>query len=43
MRDSLHDLVGKLNNRIAVACFASNVARVETIAKVAAELAKWVK
>ncbi|HEY7688867.1 MAG TPA: ribonuclease J [Dongiaceae bacterium] len=36
VRDSLHDLVGKLNNRIAVACFASNVARVETIAKVAA-------
>jgi ribonuclease J len=28
--------VGKLKNRVAVACFASNVARVETIAKVAA-------
>jgi ribonuclease J len=36
VRDSLHDLVGKLKNRVAVACFASNVARVETIAKVAA-------
>ena len=36
VRDSLHDLVGKMKNRVAVACFASNVARVETIAKVAA-------
>jgi ribonuclease J len=36
VRDSLQELVGKMKNRVAVACFASNVARVETIAKVAA-------
>jgi ribonuclease J len=36
VRDSLHELVGRLKNRVAVACFASNVARVETIAKIAA-------
>ncbi len=35
VRDSLHDLIGRLTGRIAVACFASNVARVETIARVA--------
>ncbi len=29
VRDSLGDLVGRLSGRIAVACFASNVARVE--------------
>jgi ribonuclease J len=36
VRDSLDELVGKLDNRIAVACFASNVARVESIARIAA-------
>jgi ribonuclease J len=36
VRDSLDELVGKLGNRIAVACFASNVARVESIARIAA-------
>ncbi len=35
VRDSLMDLVGGLKNRVAVACFASNVARLETMAKVA--------
>ncbi|MGH6961044.1 MAG: ribonuclease J, partial [Dongiaceae bacterium] len=35
VRESLHELVGRLAGRIAVACFASNVARVETIARVA--------
>jgi ribonuclease J len=36
VRDSLNDLVGKLTGRVAVACFASNVARVESVARVAA-------
>ncbi|HUL07353.1 MAG TPA: ribonuclease J [Candidatus Acidoferrum sp.] len=36
VRDSLDELVGKLPQRIAVACFASNVARVESIARIAA-------
>ncbi|HET6223250.1 MAG TPA: ribonuclease J, partial [Dongiaceae bacterium] len=36
VRESLQELVGRLPGRIAVACFASNVARVETIARVAA-------
>ncbi|MGH6934029.1 MAG: ribonuclease J [Dongiaceae bacterium] len=36
VRDSLHDLIGTLGGRIAVACFASNVARVQSIARVAA-------
>jgi ribonuclease J len=36
VRASLMELVGRLKNRIAIGCFASNLARVETIAKVAA-------
>jgi ribonuclease J len=36
VRDSLEDLVGKLPGRIAVASFASNVARLESIAHAAA-------
>ncbi len=35
VRVALMELVGGLKNRIAVACFASNVARIETAAKVA--------
>ncbi len=35
VRESLMDLIGGLKNRVAVACFASNVARLETVAKVA--------
>jgi ribonuclease J len=37
VRESLRDLVGRLRNRVAVACFASNVARLETITHVAME------
>jgi len=37
LRDSLIELVGRCTQRVAVACFASNVARLETIAKAAAE------
>ena len=36
VRESLMQLVGQLRNRVAVACFASNVARLATIAEVAA-------
>ena len=36
VRDSLDELIGKHDGRIAVACFASNVARVESIARTAA-------
>lgn len=36
VRASLMELVGRLENRVAIGCFASNLARVETIAKVAA-------
>ena len=36
LRDSLIELIGRCNNRVAVACFSSNVARLETIA-IAAE------
>jgi ribonuclease J len=36
VRASLMELVGRLQNRVAIGCFASNLARVETIAKVAA-------
>lgn len=36
VRASLMELVGRLKNRVAIGCFASNLARVETIAKVAA-------
>ncbi len=35
VRASMMDLIGGLKNRVAVACFASNVARLETMAKVA--------
>jgi ribonuclease J len=34
VRDTLLDIVGRYKNRVAVACFASNVARLETIARV---------
>lgn len=37
LRTSLIDIVGRCRNRVAIACFASNVARLETIASVAAE------
>jgi len=37
VRDSLREVIGKLNNRVAVGCFASNVARLETITRVAME------
>jgi ribonuclease J len=36
VRNSLEDLVGRLSGRIAVASFASNVARLESIARAAA-------
>ena len=36
LRRSLTDLIGRFDARIAVACFASNVARLETIARAAA-------
>ena len=35
VRTSLIELVGKYEHRVAMACFASNVARLETIARVA--------
>ncbi|WP_368413331.1 ribonuclease J [Dongia sp.] len=35
VRASLMEVVGELKNRVAVGCFASNLARVETIARVA--------
>ena len=35
VRDSLMDLVGSFTERVAFACFASNVARVQTVAEVA--------
>ena len=34
VRDSLIELVGRYRNRVAIACFASNVARLDTIARV---------
>ena len=34
VRDTLLDIVGRYRNRVAIACFASNVARLETIARV---------
>ena len=37
LRDSLVELVGRCRNRVAIACFASNVARLETIATAAEE------
>lgn len=36
VRESLMELVGGFKNRVAFACFASNIARVQTIAEVAA-------
>jgi ribonuclease J len=36
LRRSLIDLIGRYDARVAVACFASNVARLETIARAAA-------
>jgi ribonuclease J len=36
LRRSLTDLIGQYDARVAVACFASNVARLETIARAAA-------
>src|SRR5438309_11110166 len=36
LRRSLIDLIGRYDARIAVACFASNVARLETVARAAA-------
>jgi ribonuclease J len=35
VRESLGELIGGLENRVAVACFASNVARVQSIVEVA--------
>ncbi len=40
VRDNLMDLVGRFENRVAVACFASNVARLDTIARVGAAHAR---
>ncbi|MGQ0676081.1 MAG: ribonuclease J [Rhodospirillales bacterium] len=37
VRESLERLVGRFKHRVAVACFASNVARLETMARVAAK------
>ena len=34
VRENLMELVGRFENRVAVACFASNVARLETVARV---------
>ncbi len=34
VREALLDVVGRFENRVAVACFASNVARLETMARV---------
>jgi ribonuclease J len=36
VREALIDVVGRFPHRVAVACFASNVARIESIAKAAA-------
>lgn len=35
VRESLTELIGTLKNRVAVACFASNLARVETVVEAA--------
>jgi len=37
LRHSLTELIGRYDGRVAVACFASNVARLQTIAQVARE------
>jgi ribonuclease J len=36
VRDGLMEVVGRLRNRVAVACFATNVARLDSVARVAA-------
>ncbi|MEE9141024.1 MAG: ribonuclease J [Alphaproteobacteria bacterium] len=36
LRESLMELVGRFRHRVAITCFASNVARIETLAVVAA-------
>ena len=36
VRDSLMEIVGRLHGKVAIGCFASNVARIATIAQVAA-------
>ena len=36
VRDSLMEIVGRLRGRVAIGCFASNIARIGTIARVAA-------
>ncbi len=36
VRASLMEVVGRLKGRVAIGCFASNIARIETIARVAA-------
>lgn len=36
VRESLTELIGTLKNRVAVACFASNIARVESVVEAAA-------
>jgi ribonuclease J len=35
VRQSLDDLIGRFHNRIAVACFASNIARIESVSRAA--------
>ncbi len=42
VRESLYDLIASLDGRIAVTCFASNVARVESIALAAQEAGRRV-
>jgi ribonuclease J len=37
VRGTLVDLIGRCRNRVAVACFASNIARLESVAAAAAE------
>jgi ribonuclease J len=37
VRDNLVELVGQMQNRVAIACFASNVARIDTICRAARE------
>lgn len=36
LRESLIEVVGRFKNRVAIGCFSSNIARLETIAEVAA-------
>ena len=42
LRKSLIELIGRCKQRVALACFASNVARMETIAKAAAANGRYV-